>query len=54
MTGAVDSKKRVARASVEAPLVRAMKAKGRWMGNPAIKINRKAIVESIRHERENR
>jgi len=39
---------------VEAPLVRAVKVKGRWMGNPAVKINRKAIVESIRREREER
>ena len=41
-------------APVEAPLVRAVKVKGRWMGSPSVKINRKAIVEAIRHEREER
>ena len=41
-------------APVEAPLVRAVKTKGRWMGSPAVKINRKAIIESIRREREDR
>ena len=41
-------------APVEAPLVRAVKIKGRWMGSPSVKINRKAIVEAIRHEREER
>jgi hypothetical protein len=41
-------------APVEPPLVRAVKVKGRWMGSPSVKINRKAIVAAIRHEREER
>lgn len=41
-------------APVEAPLVRAVKVKGRWMGSPSVKINRQAIVAAIRHEREER
>jgi hypothetical protein len=39
---------------VEVPLVRAIKVKGRWMGNPSVKFNRKAIVDSIRQDREER
>ncbi len=39
---------------VEVPLVRAVKVKGRWMGNPSVRLNRKAIVDSIRQDREER
>ena len=39
---------------VEVPVVRAVKDKGRWMGSPSVKINRKAIVEAMRREREER
>jgi hypothetical protein len=41
-------------APVEVPLVRAVKVKGRWMGNPSVKFSRKAIVDSIRQDREER
>jgi len=34
--------------------VRAVKMKKCWMGNPSVKINRRAIVESIRQDRESR
>jgi len=36
----------------EVPLVRAVKVNGRWLGNPSVKIERQAIVESIRRDRE--
>jgi hypothetical protein len=54
MTVASDSKKRLISALVKVPLVRSMKVKGRWMGSHAAKIDRKAIVESLRREREDR
>ena len=38
----------------EAPTVRAVKIKKRWVGNPSVKIDRRAIVESIRQDRESR
>jgi hypothetical protein len=41
-------------APLDVPLVKAVKVKGRWMGNPAVKINRKAIVDAIRQDREER
>jgi acetoacetate decarboxylase len=34
------------------PVVRALKIKGRWRGNPSVKIDRQAVVESIRQDRE--
>lgn len=41
-------------APVEVPLVKAVRVKGRWKGNPAVKINRKTIVDAIRQDREER
>ncbi len=38
----------------KAPTVRAVKIKKRWVGNPSVKIDRCAIVESIRQDRESR
>jgi hypothetical protein len=38
----------------EVPIVRAVKMKGRWVGNPTVKMDRAAIVESIRQDRESR
>lgn len=34
------------------PVVRAVKIKGRWIGNPSVKIDRQAVIESIRQDRE--
>lgn len=36
----------------EVPIVRAVRINGRWRGNPSVKIDQKAIVESIRQDRE--
>jgi len=38
----------------KASTVRAVKLKKRWVGNPSVKIDRRAIVESIRQDRESR
>ena len=38
----------------EVPTVRARKVKGRWVGAAGVKLNRKAIVDAIRADRESR
>jgi hypothetical protein len=37
-----------------APLVRARKVNGRWMGDLSVKPDRNAVVDSIREDRERR
>jgi hypothetical protein len=41
-------------ALVEAPLARARKVKGRWVGAAAIEYSREDIIRSIREDRESR
>ena len=39
---------------VDVPLVKARKVKGRWIGAEGVKVDRKAVVDAIREDRERR